>query len=577
MRRWHAAACAAMILGTNAAFGITHSTTAHAAAPGLMLPWSAGTKHNINNGYSYGQGDHVGIYRYAIDWNLGAGSVVTAVLNGNAYTGHDTCGGYYVWITHAGALGSYYGHLDGATLGNWIKAQGQTVVQGQQIALSDTSGSSTCISGAHLHFHMLYNASGPFDPNATPYKPEPMTAPNGVTYTGFGAYGSGVLSPDYQSTMGLPHQLHATGSVTWFDTTVTPNVQRVNAFYLGSDGKAYINYLQSGTWYWLAGSSPAGVTLNGGAGVVAWWDTSVTPNAQRVDAFYFGSDGNSYIYYFDAGSGTWAWTGGLRPSPYSIVGGAGTVQYWVATTPAVNTFLLGNDGKAYIEYFDASGWHLTGGVHPSGVSLVSAGGAQQWWDTSQRVNAYLAGNDVNSYKEYFDGTNWALAAGSKPSSATVTQIVGATTWWDDLANSERVYAFAIGNDGNAYRVSYSSLTDSGLWSTGSTPGASLVGGAGAIEWIDTDQEASGFFQGANGSVYRQFYTASSGTWSWDTGIKPASNYLAGGVGAVAYVYNGVQAVNTFLMGTDGAPYIEFLYSTWGLTQEGNLPSSSLLD
>lgn len=555
---------------------------ANADSQALMLPWLAGMTHNITVGNSYDTPPwHTGIYYYAIDWNLAAGTGVAAVLSGSAYTGFDSCGGYYVAINHGSNLWSYYGHLDATTINSWVHTSDpnnpQHVSQGQQIALSDTSGAyPTCITGAHLHFHMLENATGPFSGSA--HLPEPMTAPNGSSYSNFGAYGSGRgTSPDYTSTFALPHAVHATGTVAWWDTTVTPNVERVNAFYLGSDGYAYINYLDSGHWYWLAGSRPSpSVTLLGGVGVVSYWDTSA--NVERVNAFYFASDGNAYVYYFDASTGRYFWTGGKHPAGHGVLAGAGTVQYWVGTTLAVNSFELAGDGASYIEYWDAGtqDWQFTAGLQPAGVTLVGGAGAQQWWDTSQRVNAYLIGSDGYTYKEFYSGTAWTLAAGSKPVATAVSQMVGATTWWDELAQTERVYAYAIGSDGNAYRVSFATVGDNGNWSTGSQPAASLVGGASAIQWIDTAQQADAFFQGSDGKVYRLFYSAGSGSWSWDNGTKPVSNYLAGGIGAVAYMYNGTQAVDAFLMGADGAPYIEYLYGSWGLTQEGNLPGSPLL-
>jgi murein DD-endopeptidase MepM/ murein hydrolase activator NlpD len=178
--RWLGLGCVALILVTAFAWGITRATRVKASSSALMLPWPASVPHNIYGGYSYGQGDHIGIFRYAVDWNLPSQSPVSAVLDGNAYTNYDSSGGYYVWMQHTGGLVSYYGHLDGSTIHNWVTTQGQVVIQGQQIALSDTSGSTSnpvCITGAHLHFHMLESASGPF--SGTQHRPEPMTAPNG--------------------------------------------------------------------------------------------------------------------------------------------------------------------------------------------------------------------------------------------------------------------------------------------------------------------------------------------------------------------------------------------------------------
>ena len=102
-RVWLGIACITVTVVTTLAWRISHPTNVKASSSALMLPWPAGVKHNIFGGYSYWQGDHTSIYYYAIDWNV-VNAPVTAVLDGAAYTGHDTCGGYYVWMFMPEAL-----------------------------------------------------------------------------------------------------------------------------------------------------------------------------------------------------------------------------------------------------------------------------------------------------------------------------------------------------------------------------------------------------------------------------------------------------------------------------------------
>ena len=64
------------------------------------------------------------------------------------------------------------------------------------IAYSDNTG--LCTSGAHLHFAMHSGATT--WNNGYRYLPEPMTAPGGGTYSGFGACGNGVSCGPYTST-----------------------------------------------------------------------------------------------------------------------------------------------------------------------------------------------------------------------------------------------------------------------------------------------------------------------------------------------------------------------------------------
>jgi hypothetical protein len=96
---------------------------------------------NPANYAQYGQAGHDGI-----DIACPAGSEVCAIADGVvAYTGLDESYGYYVRIYHE-SIGShsFYAHL-----ASILCSEGDTVEQGQVVALSGNTGNST---GAHLHF-----------------------------------------------------------------------------------------------------------------------------------------------------------------------------------------------------------------------------------------------------------------------------------------------------------------------------------------------------------------------------------------------------------------------------------------
>jgi hypothetical protein len=177
-----------MLLGLTAATltGIFRPITALASTASIQLPWPAGVTYNpgIQNGCSYDcPPGHLGADYYAIDWNLGSGSQVAAVLGGAIHFVYDSCGGNIAWIDHGGGLISYYGHLGSYAAG---LGDGTNVSAGQLIAYSDNTGS--CTSGAHLHFAMHSGATT--WSNGYAYAPEPLAAPNGATYTGFGSCGA---------------------------------------------------------------------------------------------------------------------------------------------------------------------------------------------------------------------------------------------------------------------------------------------------------------------------------------------------------------------------------------------------
>jgi hypothetical protein len=169
-----------------------HIITAEAAPAALQFPWSTTDAHNIQPpGSGYGCGGHLGLDYYALDFNLLSGTPVAAVFGGIAHT-VTSAGGYgnLVWIDHGNGFVSLYAHLQYP----FLVSDGQGVVQGQSVAMSDNTGTS---SGPHLHFAMHTGATTYYDGN--PFMPESLSG-----YSGFGRYGgcTGLTSPTYTSLRG---------------------------------------------------------------------------------------------------------------------------------------------------------------------------------------------------------------------------------------------------------------------------------------------------------------------------------------------------------------------------------------
>lgn len=87
-----------------------------------------------------------------IDWAIPTGSAVFASCGGTvAKAGWASGYGYVVYVNHPDGRQTRYGHLSKV-----LVAAGQSVSQGQKIALSGNTGVST---GPHLHFEMLIGGS----------------------------------------------------------------------------------------------------------------------------------------------------------------------------------------------------------------------------------------------------------------------------------------------------------------------------------------------------------------------------------------------------------------------------------
>ncbi len=91
-------------------------------------------------------------YHKGVDWATPTGTAVYASCGGTvARAGWGSGYGYVVYINHPDGRQTRYGHLSKV-----LVSAGQTVTQGQKIALSGNTGVST---GPHLHFEILINGS----------------------------------------------------------------------------------------------------------------------------------------------------------------------------------------------------------------------------------------------------------------------------------------------------------------------------------------------------------------------------------------------------------------------------------
>jgi murein DD-endopeptidase MepM/ murein hydrolase activator NlpD len=91
-------------------------------------------------------------YHKGIDWSTPVGTAVMASSAGTVVkAGWGSGYGYVVYIDHADGRQTRYGHLSKV-----LVSVGQTVSQGQKIALSGNTGVST---GPHVHFEILIGGS----------------------------------------------------------------------------------------------------------------------------------------------------------------------------------------------------------------------------------------------------------------------------------------------------------------------------------------------------------------------------------------------------------------------------------
>lgn len=121
------------------------------ARPTYIRPISNGTQTS-SFGYRSQPTQGASTYHQGVDWGTPTGTAVKASRAGTVtYAGWMSGYGYCVMINHGDGVETRYGHL--SSVGVYV---GQTVDQGDKIALSGNTGVST---GPHLHFEIRINGT----------------------------------------------------------------------------------------------------------------------------------------------------------------------------------------------------------------------------------------------------------------------------------------------------------------------------------------------------------------------------------------------------------------------------------
>src|SRR5699024_1853687 len=129
-----------------------HGTMAGYAKGGMVRPVKGG---RFTSGFGAGRGRYT---HAGQDIAVPIGTPVYAAMDGTVL-GHQPPGrtGRYVFLSHPGGRNTYYGHLSRP-----LVSPGDTVKQGQRIALSGNTGNST---GPHLHYE-TWTGGRPVNPFA---------------------------------------------------------------------------------------------------------------------------------------------------------------------------------------------------------------------------------------------------------------------------------------------------------------------------------------------------------------------------------------------------------------------------
>ncbi|MDP1675408.1 MAG: M23 family metallopeptidase [Bacteroidota bacterium] len=155
-----------------------------------VLPYPVGREYSCSQGFNNPY-SHNGSFRYAVDFTMPIGTLITAARSGNvvyileSYSDNDQTAGHenVVIVMHEDSTYARYVHL---TTEGALVTRGQTVIPGDTIGSSGNSGSS---GAPHLHFDVTNTNTGrsdqtiPFDFKNTTQHPNGLQ--EGVSYKAF--------------------------------------------------------------------------------------------------------------------------------------------------------------------------------------------------------------------------------------------------------------------------------------------------------------------------------------------------------------------------------------------------------
>jgi hypothetical protein len=85
-------------------------------------------------------------------------------------------------------------------------------------------------------------------------------------------------------------------------TYLQGGIQRIYSFENASNGHVEVNYWNGSAWQWADQGTPAGTTLTGNPGVVAYQQGGT----ERIYAFDRGANGHLYVNYWNGSAWNWA-------------------------------------------------------------------------------------------------------------------------------------------------------------------------------------------------------------------------------------------------------------------------------
>ncbi|MFJ4477762.1 hypothetical protein [Streptomyces xanthochromogenes] len=316
-----------------------------------------------------------------------------------------------------------------------------------------------------------------------------------------------------------------------------------------------------GSWQWNDQQKPTStVGVRASMGAVTMKDDPQA--AQRPYVFVRGLDSKLHVNWWDGKA--WHWSAQGAPSGHGIIekAGAVTVQDGPNAVQRPYAFVIGDDSKLYVNWWDGSKWNWSDQGAPSGRLVREGVGVVTVQDNPsapQRPYAFVLTDDFRLWINWWDGSKWNWSDQGAPPSRTVSRPLGVTTMRDNPNAFTRPYAFVITDDSQVW-VNW---WDGSQWnwsSQGTPSGQPVKKGAGVVSVRDNPNAVERpyvFVQGYDSQLYVNWWDGSK--WNWSSQGAPSGRRILDSVGTVTMKDdpNAFTRPYAFVIGDDSKLYVNW--------------------
>ncbi|KOU40138.1 hypothetical protein [Streptomyces sp. WM6378] len=316
-----------------------------------------------------------------------------------------------------------------------------------------------------------------------------------------------------------------------------------------------------GSWQWNDQQRPTStVGVRATAGAVTMKDDPQAP--QRPYVFVRGLDSKLHVNWWDGKA--WHWSAQGAPSGRSIIEkvGAVTVQDSPNAAQRPYAFVIGDDSKLYVNWWDGAKWNWSDQGTPSGRLVREGAGVVTVQDNPsapQRPYVFVITDDFRLWVNWWDGSKWNWSDQGTPPSRTISRPLGVTTMRDNPNAFTRPYAFVITDDSRVW-VNW---WDGSKWNwsdQGAPSGQPVKKGAGVISVQDNPTAVERpyvFVQGYDSKLYVNWWDGAK--WNWSAQGAPSGRLILDSVGTVTMKDdpNAFSRPYVFVIGDDSKLYVNW--------------------